>query len=168
MKHLLYISLFLIGAAGSIQAQKFGYLNSTQLLLSMPEIKAADAELKKYQDDLIGKGESMVRTFESAYQEYLGSVNAGELSQMQMQQAEAKLAQDQKAIQDYEVEVQNLLTVKKRELYQPVLDKVQAVVDQVGKENGYTMIFDASIVGILYAVEADDLMSVVKQKLGIQ
>ena len=78
------------------------------------------------------------------------------------------MAQEQQAIQAYEVEVQNKLAAKKQELYQPILQKVQQVVDQYGKEQGYTMIFDASIGGILFADTADDLMPALKSKLGIQ
>ena len=110
----------------------------------------------------------MVKSFEAEYKTYLAKVDSGELSQIDMQQKEAKLAQDQQAIQAYEVEVQNNIAAKKQELYQPILARVQSVVDAYGKEQGYSMIFDASIGGILFADLADDLMPVLKTKLGIQ
>jgi len=165
-KILTLAILILLGL--QLNAQKYGFVNSSQLLVSMPDVKTADAELEAYQKQMITKGEEMVKKFETEYNTYLTKVNSGELSQIQMQQLEGQLAQEQQAIQAYEVEVQNQIAVKKQELYQPILQKVQQVVDQYGKEQGYTMIFDASIGGILFADTGDDLMPALKSKLGIQ
>jgi len=41
------------------------------------------------------------------------------------------------------------------------------LVDQIGKEEGYTMIFDTSTGGLLFADETKDLLAKVKSKLGI-
>ncbi len=163
---LTLTTLVLLGL--QLNAQKYGFVNSSQLLVNMPDVKAADAQLEAYQKQMISKGEEMVKKFEVEYNAYLTKVNSGELSQIQMQQQEGQLAQEQQAIQAYEVEVQNKLAAKKQELYQPILQKVQQVVDQYGKEQGFTMIFDASIGGILFADTGDDLMPILKSKLGIQ
>lgn len=168
MKKYIFSILILGLAIMSVQAQKFGYVNSSQLLVAMSEVKTADAQLESYQKELITKGEQMVKKFETGYTAYMTKVNSGELSKLEMQNLEGALAQEQQVIQAYEVEVQNKLGAKKQELYQPILQKVQDMVDKVGKENGYTMIFDASIGGILFADTADDLMPMLKQKLGVQ
>ena len=159
---------FLVFLGLQLNAQKYGYVNSSQLLVNLPEVKTADSQLEAYQKQLITKGEEMVKSFETEYRAYLAKVDSGELSQIDMQQKEGKLAQDQQAIQAYEVQVQNDIAAKKQELYQPILSRVQEVVDAYGKEQGYSMIFDASIGGILFADTADDLMPVLKTKLGIQ
>ncbi len=168
MKRYFLTSLVALLVTIGLSAQKYGFVNSSQLLVSLPDVKTADSQLEAYQKQLIEKGEQMVKTFEEAYNVYLAKANSGELSQIQMQQQEGQLSQEQQAIQAYEVEVQNKLAAKKQELYQPILQKVQNIVDQMGKEEGYTMIFDASIGGILFADNADDLMPILKQKLGIQ
>ncbi len=168
MKKYILSLVIIAGAVFSLSAQKFGYVNSSQLLVGLPEVKTADSQLEQYQKDLITKGENMVKKFETNYNAYLTKVNSGELSQIAMQQQEGALAQEQQAIQAYEVEVQNKIAAKKQELYQPILNKVQDMVNKVGKEEGYTMIFDASIGGILFAEEGDDLMPLLKQKLGVQ
>lgn len=152
----------------SLGAQKYGYINSTQLLLSLPEIKTADGQLQSYQQELVTKGQNMVKKFETNYNAYLTKVNSGELSKVDMQRMEANLSQEQQAIQQFEQEVQNLLAAKKQELYQPILDKVQGAVDQLGKEMGFTMIFDTSMGGLLFVTESEDLMPIVKKRLGIQ
>ena len=165
-KVLIVLAIFLF-VGFSVNAQKFGYLNSALLLSELPEVKAADLELETYQKQLIAAGESMVKTFETKYQAYVKEANEGVLSQVQMQQREGTLGQEQQKIQQYEVEVQQKILKKREELYQPILDKVKTALDAVGKDEGYTMIFDASNGVILHANESDDIMSLVKTKLGL-
>ena len=160
----LAVTLFSIA---SISAQKFGHVNSSQLLLSMPEVKNADAQLQAFQKDLMVKGEQMVKKFETNYNAYMEKANSGELSQIQMQTKEAELTNEQQAIQKYEVEVQQKIAEKKQQIYQPILDRVQEMIKTIGKEQGYTMIFDTSMGGLLFSKESEDLMPMLKTKLGI-
>jgi outer membrane protein len=151
----------------TMQAQKFGYVNSQQLLIESPDVKAADAQLTTYQNELIAKGETMVKNFEANYKKYVEIANGGTLSKVEMAQKEGDLAKEQQAIQQYEVEVQQKLASKRETLYQPIIDKMKTMLDQIGTEMGYTMIFDSSAGGLLHAVEADDVMPLLKQKLGM-
>ena len=161
------ILTLLVFASFSINAQKFGYINSALLLSEMPEVKAADSDLEAYQTQLVAKGEDMVKAFETKYQQYAQEANSGVLSQVQMQQKETELGQEQQKIQAYEIEVQQKILTKREELYQPILDKVKVAIEAVGKDNGYTMIFDTSTGTLLHANESDDVMSLVKAQLGI-
>ena len=166
-KSYLSSILFLLFSVTLCVSQKYAYLNSTQLLLEMPEVKAADANLETFQKSLIAKGEEMVKTFEEKYNSYVQEAQSGVLSGIQVQQKESELTLEQQAIQKYEQEVQQLIGAKREELYKPILDKVKVIVEQVGKDNGYAMIFDSSVGGLLYAVEADNILATVKSKLGI-
>ncbi|MEE9373927.1 MAG: OmpH family outer membrane protein [Saprospiraceae bacterium] len=148
-------------------SQKYAYINSTQLLLKLPQVKAADDQLETYQKSLVSKGESMVKGFETEYNKYVAEAQKGTLTGLQRQQRESALAQQQQEIQKYEKEVQLLIGTKREQLYKPILDKVKAVVEQIGKDGEYTMIFDQSVGGLIYSVEADNLMDQVKSKLGI-
>ena len=68
----------------------------------------------------------------------------------------------------YEQEVMQKVAKKREDLLRPILDKVDAAVKAVGKENGYGMIFDTSLFNfILSADESEDVMPMVKKKLGI-
>lgn len=165
MTKTTFTLLFTLLLAFGAQAQKFGYVNSTELIRSLPEVKTADAQLESYQKELFTKGEQMVKAFEADYTAYIAKVNSGELSQLQQQKDEARLTSDQQKIQQYEQEVQEKLGQKKQDLYQPILDKVQKVVDQVGKELGYTMIFDTSMGGLVYVAESDNLLSIIQARL---
>lgn len=152
--------------ASSAFAQKFGHINSQQLLVESPLVKEADAKLKTFQDQLIGKGQEMVKSFETNYTQYVSEVEAGGLSKVQMSQREAELGKSQEAIQKYEVEVQQKIAMKREELYKPILDMAKVAIDKIGKDGNYTMIFDTGGNGLLFAVEGEDLLPQVKAQLG--
>jgi len=57
---------------------------------------------------------------------------------------------------------------KNEELLRPILDKVNAVIKDVGAAEKYTMIFDASNTGIAYASEGIDLTEKIIQRLNAQ
>jgi len=159
--------IFAIAFVLNVQAQKFGYVNSQQVLLESPEIKAADAELQTFQQGLISQGETMVKSFEAKYNAYVNEANQGTLSKVQMQQKEGELGLEEQNIKKYELEVQQKILAKRDELYRPVLERIKNVLDKIGTENGYTMIFDSSAGGLLHALPGDDLMPLLRQKLGM-
>ena len=158
--------MFLI-STNSLSAQKFGYVNSIQLLSELPEISTADNAIVAYQETLVEKGQTMVKAFETNYQNYIAEAQSGVLSQVQQQQKEGALAMEQQKIQEYEYEVQSMVAKMREEMYAPILEKVRTTIEQIGKDEGYTMIFDSSVGGILSADDGDDIMNLVKAKLGI-
>ena len=160
---LLFFSIFL--SVNHAQNVKFGYVNSQELLASIPEVKQADAELETYQKQLVAKGQSMVKELETEYQQYVDQSKKGLLSQVQSQEKEAALNAKQQEIQKYEVEVQQKIAKKREELYKPILDKVKTTIEAYGKEKGYTMIFDTSMGTLLHANESDNLLEEIKARL---
>lgn len=167
MKKNLFL-LILLSISTLTFAQKFGYVNSQELLVSMPEIKAADTELETYQKQLLAIGQGKVAEFETEYKKYSDDAQKGILSQVQIQAKEIELQKKQEDIQKYEYEIQTQLSTKREELYKPLLDKVKVAIESYGKENGYTMIFDSSAGSILHAMETDNLLQVLKTKLGVK
>lgn len=167
MKQIFFLLVF-FSFTISVSAQKFGYVNSQELLVSMPEIKAADAELETYQKQLMAIGQSKVAEFETEYKKYADDVQKGILSQIQIQEKEKQLTEKQTALQKYEYEMQTQLGQKREELYKPILDKVTEAIKTYGKANGYTMIFDTGAGAILHALETDNLLAALKTQLGVK
>ena len=92
----------------------------------------------------------------------------GTLPGIKIQEQQVALQKEQQEIAAYEQEVIQLISKKRDDLLKPIVDKMNAAVKAVGKENGYTMIFDTSIFNsVLYADESEDVMELVKSKLGI-
>ena len=85
MKKTITTIIFIFSSLIILSAQKFGYVNSAELISNLAEVKTADTELESYQKELFTKGEQMVKAFETEYNAYMTKVNAGQLSQIQMQ-----------------------------------------------------------------------------------
>lgn len=167
MKHtfltLILICFGLFNAVG----QKFGYVNTQELLVGMSEMKLADNQVQALQNELLAKGQEMVIKFEDEYKAYMNEASGGTLSKVQMQQKEEVLVAKQEDLKKYEADIQQKVAAKREELYKPIIDKVKSEIEKLGKEGGYTMIFDSSIGMILHAAESENLMPVLKTRLGI-
>lgn len=160
-------SLLFSIAAFTGQAQKYAYLNSSEIIMMHPDVKAADQKLINFQGELMKKGEGMAKKLEADYNAYVIEANSGTLSQVQMQGMEASLGTQQEAIRQFEVEMKQKVLIKREELYKPILDQIQKAVEDVGAENGYMMIFDTSTGGILHAADSDNILDKVRLKLNL-
>ena len=125
-----------------IQAQKIAYINSNTLMADVPEIKSADSNLQAFQSQLQKKGEQMVAVLQGKYQD---------------------LAKRQQS--DFEQDMNKQIADKRQALYQPILDRLNMLINDVAKEKGYNFVFDSSTGVILYADEMYDLTQAVKEKM---
>lgn len=168
MKNLIKIggmvlAMFLM--VNTIQAQKFGYVNSSAILAELPQVKQADAELEALQKQLQKRGQKMVEDLQTKYASIQQDVADGKLSPLQQQQEGQKLEAEQQKIAKFEQEMVATVQKKRESLLGPILESVNTAIKNVAKENGYTFIFDSQV--LLYAEDAGDVSSQVKAKLGI-
>lgn len=159
----LMIALFCVTV--SVQAQKFGYINSTAILAEMPDVKQADAQLEALQKQLQKKGQGMVEKFQQDYVAVQQKVERGELSPKQQEEEAKKLETAQTDIQKFEQEMVDQLQKKRAELMNPILEKVNNAIQEVAKEGGYQYVFDEGV--LLYKEASMDITAMVKAKLGI-
>jgi len=151
----------------TMQAQKFGYVNSQLILSEMPAVKQANANLDALKTQLQKKGKGMVETLQKEYLAVQQKVEQGVLSPQQQQAEAQKLEAKQKEIADFEQKMAAQIGEKQQKLLEPILKQVNDAINEVAKEQGYTMIFDATAGILLYAEEDADLSTQVKAKLGI-
>ncbi len=174
MKNVLKISLLLtimvLGNTSNIfaQDQKVGYLNSQELILLLPESKVADQEIANYQKVLATAFEKKVAQFQADVDAFEKEAAGGGLSKVKIDERGAALGQRQKALQQEEYDLGQKVNVKRTDLLKPILEKIDKALKEVGKENGYVMIFDSSGMNVmLYHDESKNVMSLVKAKLGL-
>lgn len=168
MKKLLFL-LLLSGLTFSVSAQKYGHLNFGNLLSSMPETKVADETLKKFQQEMVAKGDTMAKKFQAKYVAIAKEVQEGKLSPLQQQQKEDELKKEQESIVKYQQEINQQVQAKREELLKPIIDKAEKAIAELAKAGGYVMVFDTSVFNaILFAQETEDLLPKIKEKLGIK
>ena len=84
MRKFIKISCLLVMFAMvtmSAQAQKFGYIDSDALLVEMPKVKQARANLEVLQKQLQTKGQNMVTEFQTKYQQLETQRQQGTITQ---------------------------------------------------------------------------------------
>ena len=166
---LAFAFVVILGSSNPLSAQnKYGHLNYGNLLDQIPEVKSGDTQLATFRDQLIKQGQDRMNKWQTDVQSYQQKAQSGTMTQVQMKEAEARLGKEQQAIAAFEQEVVQKVSKKREDLLKPILDKVDAAVKAVGKENGYAMIFDTSLFNfVLSADDSEDVMPLVKKKLGI-
>lgn len=161
----------LIGIAFSSQAQtqaplKIGYVDFNTLLQSMPGIDSVRTALQAYQGTLTEQMDQMRQEFENKYLDYQSK--AAGMSDIIKQNKEQELQQLQERIDAFQSQAQQDLQTKQQKLLQPLIDKAKLAVEEVAKEKGFTYVLNAIEDVVLFSVPANDLMPLVKQKLGIE
>ena len=71
-------------------------------------------------------------------------------------------------IQDFQESAQASIQKKKEETYSPIIKKAEDAIHTIAKDKGYSYIFDTSVGAFLYAVDSEDIMAMVKTKLGLK
>lgn len=148
-------------------AQNYGYVNSAELLSELPEVKKADASLNTLQKQMQSKGQEMVQELQAKYEKLAQQEKQGLMAPKQIQEEANKLRQEEQNIAQYEQEMMQKINSKREELLQPILDRVNNVINEIAKAKGYSMVLDSSSGVILYADDSADLTSDVKAKLGL-
>ena len=112
---LSVIVLILVSVKLNVQAQKFGHINSTQLLQLMPETKNADTTIQKFGASL----ENQLKTMTAEYQNKIQDYKTKEQSMADpIKDAKLKEISDlEQRIQDFQESAQSSIQKKKEEVY---------------------------------------------------
>lgn len=147
-------------------AQKFGYIDSRELLAAMPEKAKADTAIQQYAKSFQDQLQAMGNEYQKKVQEYQASEKTMTDA---IKEVKAKEIQDlQGRIESTNQSAQEKVEKKKQDLYSPILEKADKAIKDVAKEKGYDYVFDASAGALLYAKDTDNIIGLVKTKLGIK
>lgn len=144
---------------------KLGHVNSEELLKVMPGRDSAELKLKDYTKALETQFQTMQTEMETKYNDFI--TNQATYSELIKSMKQKELEDMQKRIQEFQGSAQDDISKKETELLQPIIDKAKKAIEEVAKENGYTYVFDSGLQILLYSDPSDDLLLLVKKKLGI-
>ncbi|HHM21916.1 MAG TPA: OmpH family outer membrane protein [Bacteroidetes bacterium] len=161
------------GTQATEKPQKIGYLNSMLILSNMPGVKESDEALKVYQDSLVAIGEQKAAALQKDVEAFMTEYNAGNVPPIKAREKQAEFQQREQELLQYEQVILSLVNERREKLLQPYIEKLQKAIDEVGKEGGYTILFETGpantgFSALLYAPESDDISEKVKAKLGMQ
>ncbi len=171
MKNVLKIFLVLAVACSAMQVsaqktQKIGHINFAQLYEMMPGQDSIRAAFVAHQEQLQAQFQVMQTEYESKLNEY--QTNQATMSNIIKQTKEREIIDLQRRIQEFQQTAQEDLQNKEEELTGPIIEKARNAVKDVAKENGYSFILNSTEGLVLYTEPADDIMPMVKKKLGLK
>jgi outer membrane protein len=158
------ITLGLFGISNTVSAQKIGYISADEIIVLMPEAAKVDTQLNQYQQALYQNAQIKQNDFNEAVAKFYK-----DSATMNPSLKEVKRTELQKQVSELsgaEQQIQQQFEAKRQELSLPIQKKLQAAIQDVAKENGYTYIFPKE--ALLVAPPADDIAALVKKKLGIK
>jgi outer membrane protein len=163
---LLVACSFALLTSVKAQSLKIGHINSQELLSLMPEIKKAEADLKVYAKSF----EDQLETMSKEYQKKMGDYQAQEKTMTDaVKEVKQKEITDLGArIESTQKSAEEKVVTKKQELFKPILDKAEKAIKEVAKEKAFDYVFDVSTGSVLVTRDADNMLPLVKAKLGIK
>jgi outer membrane protein len=173
MKKILTIAAVVIGlvmtgnsskAQGAAAGGKIGVISLQELIPIMPEYKKADTALNDYQNALGQNFEDMKREYyekDSA----VTSKDTAKLTKAQLEIKRREVSELLGKLQGWQQQAQQLYQQKQQDLIAPIQKKAVDAVQTVARENGYAYVLSKE--ALLVSPPADDLLPLVKKKLGI-
>ncbi len=169
MKWFVMAAFMMIALSVSAQQKtvKLGHIDGGKLLEAMPEMAQARKAMQTKQDEVQKEMQSLREQLQKLVMEYTQNEKTySDIIRSSKQQEINELSQRS---QKFEEIAMGELEKARVDLMEPVITKAKNAIQAVGKENGFTYIFDVSTGGVIFVAEsAEDVLPLVKKKLGIQ
>lgn len=169
MKKIVTIVVVIMGlimSGNSVKAQaKIGYISLQELIPTMPEYRKADTALNDYQSALGQNFEDLKREY---YEQdsLLSSKDTTKYTKAQLELKRKNMGEILIKLQGWQQQAQQLYQQKQQDLIAPIQKKAVETVQAVAKENGYAYVLNKE--ALLASPAADDLLPLVKKKLGLK
>ncbi len=169
LKKIALLILLVLPLGVFAQTLKFGHMNSTEIIPSMPEYTKAISELealqKKYTEELTRTQEE----FNRKYQEFQQAIAGDSLPQNIAERRQKELQDMMQRQEQFQQEAQQGMQQAEQNLMTPIYQKLNTAIEAVGAAEGVVYVFDLARTQIPYVgPQSIDLTSKVKAQLGIK
>lgn len=168
MKRLLIIAVIMLGALGTVSAQKVGYVNTETILNKIPAYKTAQTQLENLNQQYQKEVEAGYQKVEELYKAY--QADKVLLTDDMKKRREDEIINKEKDVKDLQRKYfgqDGTLTKKSEELLKPIQDKVMNAIKDVADADGYAMIIDvANNPSVVFTATRYDISDKVIGKLG--
>ena len=165
MKKILIFIMLL--APMSMLAQKFGYVNSSELIQLMPEFAKAQQKMEDLEKTYTAEFNAMRTELEKKGTEF-EKLQQDSVPESILKRRYEELLQMEQRLQQFGQEVQQKLAVAEQEEMLAIQTKLRDALDAVGRDGGYVCIYDLAG-GMPYVSKTlcEDVTMKVRTKLGI-
>lgn len=163
----LTLAVVLMLSASSLFAQKFGRVNTQEIIMAMPETKEMQTTMEAYIKDLQDQMEALNVEFNNKLQDFQKNFNTYSDAIRDMKQKELQGLTSRR--EEFEQIAQQESQKKQNELLAPIIEKAKNAIDKISLAGGYLAVFDTSTGSLAYYDEAalTDIAPEVKKELGI-
>ncbi len=157
----------LLLAAAPLQGQavlKIGYIDSREIVDKAPEAQTAQRQFEQEMQRIQSEINQMQTDFNAmltAYQQQQGT-----MSEDARRAREQELSDQQQQYTQRADQMQQELEVKRAELVEPVMQRINVIIEEIRAEGNYSLIFDVGAGSIIAADESLDLTEEVLRRLG--
>ena len=164
---LLAVVMICLSTQSFAQTFKFGHVNTQEVIALMAETDSANVQMERYGKELDEVLQGMDNELRKKYEEYVQKQKDWLPSVLEAKEKE--LNEIQQRLQQYQQNAQREFEQKRQELFAPIFQKARTAIDKVGKDNGFTYIFDTSVGSLVFINEnaSVNVLPLVKAELGI-
>ncbi len=160
------LALTTLAPASAQQTIKLGHIDRQQLMLALPERGAAEKRMQDFAKTLDDRLKAMGAEYEAKVA--AAQARAEAMTQTEKESAVSEIQELEGRIKAAQEKAQEDLAKQEEELLRPMVDKANTAINEVAATNNFTYIFDTSTGFVLYFDKGEDIMPLVKAKLGIQ
>ena len=164
MKKLLFVGVMALGMFNASAQNKMGYINTDELISTMPEAAKAQAELQEFQAGLGQQYQDLSAELNGKDSAFIK--DSVKLSASMKEIKRKELVELYQKVQNYQQISQEEYQAKANEKIAPIRAKALNAINAVAKENGYSYIFNED--NLLVKPAGDNILQLVKNKLGIK
>jgi outer membrane protein len=162
IKTLLIAAILILSANQSISAQaKTAHVDVNEIMAKMPAMLDAQKQLEKLSATYDAEYKKMVEEYQGKLKKY--EAEAATVTETVNTERSKEVQDMQKRIVDYRDNAQKELQQKESDIVKPLMEKVRASIQKVGKAKGFQYVFDGSS---LLLADGTNLTADVKKDLG--
>jgi outer membrane protein len=162
IKTLLIAAVLILAANNTINAQaKTAHVDVSEIMSKMPAMIDAQTQLQKLSGTYDADYKKMIEEYQSKIRKY--EEEAPKVTDAVNTERSKEVQDMQKRIGDFRDNAQRELQQKETDMLKPIMDKVKASIQKVGKAKGFQYILDGST---LLLAEGPNLTADVKKDLG--
>jgi outer membrane protein len=142
---------------------KIGYVNSQEILAEDPAARQAQEQLNQELEAIQGEVEQMGQELEQMMQQY--EAQALTMSPQVKEQRQQEILTQRQEYDGRVAELEQQAGRRQQEIVQPVMDRINQIIEAIRVEGDYTLIFDVAAGSILAADASLDLTPEVLRRL---
>ncbi|MDR7209204.1 OmpH family outer membrane protein [Flavobacterium piscis] len=162
IKTLLIAAILILGASNTMNAQaKVAHVDVSEIMSKMPAMLDAQNQLQKLSGTYDAEYKKMIEEYQTKIKKY--EAEAATTTEAINGERSKEVQDMQKRIGDYRDNAQNELQKKETDIVKPLMEKVKASIQKVGKAKGFQYVLDGST---LLLSDGPNLTADVKKDLG--